>query len=66
MCHPGFRVDSEIDNPRLYGYHDWEGERETLSGPAARALLERHGVRLLGYRDLVRQNGRLTAAYPVH
>jgi predicted glycoside hydrolase/deacetylase ChbG (UPF0249 family) len=66
MCHPGFRVDSEIDNPRLYGYHDWEGERETLSGPAACALLERHGVRLLGYRDLVRQNGRLTAAYPVH
>ena len=66
MCHPGFRVDAEIDNPRLYDYHDWEGELNALSSPETRALLDFHGIRLIGYRDLVRQDGKLTANDPVH
>jgi predicted glycoside hydrolase/deacetylase ChbG (UPF0249 family) len=65
MCHPGFRVDAEIDNPRLYGYHDWQGELNALSSPEARALLDRYGVRLIGYRDLALHEGKL-AATPVH
>lgn len=52
MCHPGFRDDAEIDNPALFGYHDWEGELTALTSPEAKALLESHGVRLVGYRDL--------------
>lgn len=60
MCHPGFRDDHEIDNPRLYDYHDWEGELTALTSPEVRALLDRHGVRLIGYRDLENRDGRWT------
>lgn len=61
MCHPGYRDAAEIDNPRLFGYHDWEGELAVLTSAAARALLERHGVRLIGYRDLAHAGGELQA-----
>jgi len=61
MCHPGFRVDAEIDNPQLFGYHDWEGELTALTSPEVRALLDRHGIRLIRYRDLDRQEGQLLA-----
>lgn len=66
MCHPGFRVDAEIDNPRLYAYHDWEGELAALTSSEARDLLASHGVRLIGYRDLVSRDNRLVAAGPAH
>ena len=59
MCHPGQLDRGEVDDPRLLGYHDWEGELATLTNPAVAELLQRHGVRLVGYRDLVVENGRL-------
>lgn len=61
MCHPGFRVDAEIDNPRLFDYHDWEGELAALTSPEARTLLESHGIRLIRYRDIEPRDGRLVA-----
>jgi len=64
MCHPGFRVDAEIDNPRLFDYHDWEGELAALTSPEARTLLESHGIRLIRYRDIERRDGRLVARVP--
>jgi predicted glycoside hydrolase/deacetylase ChbG (UPF0249 family) len=62
MCHPGFRVDAEIDNPKLFGYHDWEGELAALTSPEARTLLEHHNIRLIGYRDLELRDGQLVAS----
>jgi len=64
MCHPGFRIDAEIDNPKLFAYHDWEGELVALTSPEARTLLESHGIRLIRYRDLERRDGRLVARVP--
>jgi predicted glycoside hydrolase/deacetylase ChbG (UPF0249 family) len=62
MCHPGFRIDAEIDNPGLFDYHDWEGELAALTSPEARTLLESHGIRLIGYRDLELRDGQLVAS----
>jgi predicted glycoside hydrolase/deacetylase ChbG (UPF0249 family) len=59
MCHPGFRVDTEIDNRQLFKYHDWEGELAALTSPNARALLDSHGIRLIGYRNLDSRDGQL-------
>jgi len=59
MCHPGHLNRSEVSDPRLLGYHDWEGELATLTDPRAKALLEERGVRLLGYRDVVVDGDRL-------
>jgi hypothetical protein len=61
MCHPGRLDRNEVTDPRLLGYHDWEGELATLTNPAVKELLQRHGVRLVGYRDLLIENGRLVA-----
>jgi chitin disaccharide deacetylase len=66
MCHPGFRVDAEIDNPQLFGYHDWEGELAALTSAEARVLLDRHGIRLIGYRDLEHRDGQRVAPSPVN
>jgi predicted glycoside hydrolase/deacetylase ChbG (UPF0249 family) len=66
MCHPGFRSEAEIDNPQLLRYHDWEGELAALTSAEARALLDRHGVRLIGYRDLERRGGQRVAPSPVN
>jgi predicted glycoside hydrolase/deacetylase ChbG (UPF0249 family) len=66
MCHPGFRTETEIDNPQLLRYHDWEGELAALTSAEARALLDRHGVRLIGYRDLERRGGQRVAPSPVN
>jgi hypothetical protein len=44
---------------RVFGYHDWEGELSTLTSPAARELLQRHGIRLVGYRHLSVKDNRL-------
>lgn len=59
MCHPGRFDSQEVDDPRLLAYHDWEGELSTLTRPSVRQLLERAGVRLLRYRDLLVRDGRL-------
>jgi hypothetical protein len=52
MCHPGQLDESEISDPRLRHYHDWEGELATLTHPALPELLHQHRVRLIGYRHL--------------
>jgi len=59
MCHPGQFDAGEVSDPRLLRYHDWEGELRTLTAPAARELLQRHGVRLVGYRHVEVRDGRL-------
>ena len=59
MCHPGHLDRGEVDDPRLLGYHDWEGELALLTSPVAKALLRRHGVRLVGFRDLEILENRL-------
>lgn len=59
MCHPGEFDAHEVSNRRLLRYHDWEGELSTLTSPAARELLHRHGVRLIGYRHLQVRDARL-------
>ena len=59
MCHPGRLDRSEVSNPRLLDYHDWEGELATLTDPRAKALLDERGIRLVGYRDVVADSGRL-------
>ena len=61
MCHPGHFDENEVSDPRLIAYHDWEGELRTLTSPATRELLDRHGVRVVGYRHLEREGGRLVA-----
>jgi chitin disaccharide deacetylase len=52
MCHPGELDTQEVSDPRLRGYHDWEGELRTLTDPAVREVLHRHGVHLIGYRNV--------------
>jgi predicted glycoside hydrolase/deacetylase ChbG (UPF0249 family) len=59
MCHPGQHDAAEVDEARLLDYHDWEGELAVLTSPEVKGLLTRHGVRLIGYRDLVTEGGRL-------
>ena len=61
MCHPGHYDAQEVSDPRLVGYHDWEGELRTLTSTAARTLLDRHGVTVIGYRHLEVTSGRLVA-----
>jgi len=61
MCHPGEFDAAEVGDPRLLRYHDWTGELEALSGSRARDLLDRHGVRLVGYRHLSVEAGRLVS-----
>lgn len=51
-CHPGRRDEREVNDPALLRYHDWEGERDLFSGPVVRTLAARHGVELVGFRDL--------------
>ena len=66
MCHPGFRTETEIDNPQLLQYHDWEGELVALTSAEARALLARHDVRLICYRDLECRDGQRVAPSAVN
>jgi predicted glycoside hydrolase/deacetylase ChbG (UPF0249 family) len=61
MCHPGRLDRSEVTDPRLLDYHDWEGELATLTDPRAKALLEDRGIRLVGYRDIAVEGDRLVA-----
>ncbi len=59
MCHPGEFDAREVTDARLPRYHDWEGELATLTSPAARELLHRRGIRLIGYRHLEIRGERL-------
>jgi predicted glycoside hydrolase/deacetylase ChbG (UPF0249 family) len=59
MCHPGEFDAREVTDARLARYHDWQGELDTLTSAAARELLHRHGVQLIGYRDLDVEGDRL-------
>jgi hypothetical protein len=59
MCHPGHFDPQEVSDSRLMNYHDWEGELRTLTSPAARELLDRRGVRLIGFRHLQVEDDRL-------
>jgi predicted glycoside hydrolase/deacetylase ChbG (UPF0249 family) len=52
MCHPGEFDSQEVRDARLLRYHDWQGELGTLTDPALRALLNRCGVQLIGFRHL--------------
>ncbi|MCA1985456.1 MAG: ChbG/HpnK family deacetylase [Desulfovibrio sp.] len=53
MCHPGRDDPAELRDPRLRAFHDWDGERAALCDPALPALLARHGVQLVRFRDLL-------------
>jgi len=59
MCHPGQFDAQEVSDPRLRRYHDWEGELRTLTSSAVRELLQRHRVRLIGYRHVEVRDDRL-------
>ena len=59
MCHPGEFDAREVTDTRLPRYHDWEGELAVLTSAAARALLDHHGIRLIGYRHLEVRGDRL-------
>jgi len=65
MCHPGYFDAEEVTDRRLLRYHDWEGELRTLTSPAARELLDRHGVRLIGYRHVHVSNNRLVVGHEI-
>ena len=50
VCHPGSR-DAEID--AAYGWHfHWDEEARALTSALVRESLLRHGIRLIGYREL--------------
>jgi hypothetical protein len=59
MCHPGFLDRAEATDPRLLGYHDWEGELAALTSSKVKALVRECGVRLVGYRHLTIAAGAL-------
>ncbi len=61
MCHPGRFDPSEVNDPRLLAYHDWENELATLTDPRAPALLAERGIRLVGYRDIAVEGEQLVA-----
>lgn len=58
MCHPGYYDPQEIEERRLVEYHEWESELRLLTDPSLGSKLSRHGVRLIGYRDLPDQSPR--------
>lgn len=60
MCHPGYDDPDQIKDRRLRSYHDWEQELSVLTDKATLALFARHGVRLVGYRQLSTSEGRLS------
>lgn len=59
VCHPGEGRPEGRLSERALAYHDWDGERRALCSPAFGAMLERAGVRLVGYRHLRIRDGRL-------
>ena len=63
MCHPGEFDAQEVTDARLLRYHDWQGELSALTSPAARELLHRYRVRLIGYRHLAVRDDRLVVQH---
>jgi predicted glycoside hydrolase/deacetylase ChbG (UPF0249 family) len=61
MCHPGHAARGETEDPHLWAYHDWEGELALMTQPETRALLARHHIRLIGYRELTGLGREATA-----
>jgi hypothetical protein len=59
MCHPGLSIAGEEVDPRLYAYHDWEGELNAL---LCAEKLGFFGVRRIGFRDLGSLGKPLTGA----
>jgi chitin disaccharide deacetylase len=49
MCHPGRTIAGEEVDPRLYAYHDWEGELNALLAAEKLGLFR---VCRIGFRDL--------------
>jgi predicted glycoside hydrolase/deacetylase ChbG (UPF0249 family) len=50
MCHPGRFNASEISDPKLISYHDWDGELALLQSQEVYALYEKFGIRLSHYQ----------------
>ena len=59
MCHPGYYDAKEINDSRLLNYHDWKREFDTLTNPTVRDMLGQNRIRLIGYRHLKIEGGRL-------
>jgi predicted glycoside hydrolase/deacetylase ChbG (UPF0249 family) len=52
VCHPGY-ADSELASVRTRLRQSREEELKVLTSPAARQALDRRGIQLISYRDLV-------------
>jgi len=52
MCHPGFFEASEVLDPGLLEYHEWEKELDALLGTEFQALRKKEKVELIGFQDL--------------
>ncbi len=52
MCHPGRLDRSEVNDPRLLAYHDWERERALLCGPDFVALCASFSIELTRFSDM--------------
>ncbi|WP_262965187.1 carbohydrate deacetylase [Methylobacter psychrophilus] len=50
MCHPGRFNASEISDPKLISYHDWDGELALLQSQEIHALYKKFGIRLSHYQ----------------
>lgn len=52
MCHPGYFDSSEIQDPKLLAYHDWEAELDLLKSNNFKNLCHSYNIQLVRYRDL--------------
>jgi hypothetical protein len=52
MCHPGYFDGSEILEPKLLAYHDWQGELALLQSPQLQEIYQRFNIRLSHYHHL--------------
>jgi hopanoid biosynthesis associated protein HpnK len=54
VCHPGYN-DAELDTVHTRLRHSREQELEVLTSPAAQEALQRHGVELISWKQLVKE-----------
>jgi len=59
MCHPGRSIAGEEVDPRLYAYHDWEGEVSALLSAEKLGLFR---ICRIGFRDLGRLGKPVTGS----
>ena len=52
MCHPGHFNTTEISDPKLIAYHDWEGELALLQSSQLQELYQRYTIHLSHYHHL--------------